>query len=69
MNHTHLVEWELSHLERLVSHMSAAAQFPPAYWDVRVAALTRLAVVASHFARIERLKKKLPPVEFHAMVA
>ncbi|CAG9229216.1 hypothetical protein PSAB6_50152 [Paraburkholderia sabiae] len=49
--------------------MSAAAQFPPAYWDVRIAALTRLAVVASHFARIERLKKKLPPVEFHAMVA
>ncbi len=38
-------------------------------WEVRIAALTRLAVVAGHFARIERLKEKLPAVEFHAMVA
>ncbi|MEP9327304.1 hypothetical protein PPMP20_29830 [Paraburkholderia phymatum] len=69
MNHTHFVEWELSHLERLVLRMSAAAQFPPAYWEARVAGLSRQAVVADHLARIERLKKALPPHEFPAMVA
>ncbi|MEI6002349.1 hypothetical protein H3V53_36060 [Paraburkholderia bengalensis] len=69
MNATHLVEWELCHLERLVSHMSTAAQFPATYWEARLSALTRLAVIANHRARIERLKKMLPHVESSAMAA
>jgi hypothetical protein len=69
MNATHLVEWELCHLERLVSHMGTAVQFPPTYWEARLSALTRLAVMTSHLARIERLKKMLPQVESSAMAA
>ena len=69
MNHTHFVEWELSHLEQLILHMGAAAQFPPAYWEARVAGLSRQAAVADHLARLERLKKALPADELPAMVA
>ena len=68
MNMNHLIEFELVHLENVLSR-PLGKPFTAAYWRTRIGDLIEVAVARDHKRRLERLLLRLSDVEQLALAA
>ena len=62
MDH-HYIEKELAHLERVITHISAADRIPLSYWSARIDEIGTARLAAAHRRRWSRLQETLRQIE------